>query len=401
VNQGDIFVLGGECYRYKDGMYQEASSYVRNSIKEMIVVDTLITQARIMECYRLLVDDTRIQRQSSDINSNKNLINFRNGIWDINNKKLMPHDSQYLQTLQIPHSVIPSDVAWKDTLLYKYLKNQVTLLDEDLDMITYYLAYCLTLQSGLKTFMVLQGQSNTGKSVLVRFFENLVGKENTSALSLQELNMRFYPSQLYGRLLNSCADNGSMPLSSIENLKKITGGDQIMHEKKGKEPFFFVPFAKLLFSFNQMPLQLEEKSNAFYKRIRILSMKKELYLNDEYVNKLCSDESIEQVIPHLLGLLPVLEIPTTSTSDVLIDSLRQDSDSIHAFITQECVVHKSKKVSKKDFYSLYIRFCLDSGREPHKKHTFIRHIKAQNFGEIRHPKTREAYWQGIGIRKGV
>ena len=138
---------------------------------------------------------------------------------------------------------------------------------------------------------------------------------------MHELNMRFYPTQLYNKLLNSCADNGSFPLSSIENLKKITGGDQIMHEKKGREPFFFIPFAKLLFSFNQMPLQLEEKSNAFYKRIRILSMQKDLFLDNRYVNSLCSESSITEILPHLLHRLPIVEIKSTKESDKLVENL--------------------------------------------------------------------------------
>jgi P4 family phage/plasmid primase-like protien len=398
VNKGDVFVIGGDCYQYKDGVYVEASSYVRNSIKEMISADNLITQSRIMECYRLLIDDTRIQRASTDLNRDKNLINFKNGVWDIQQSKLLPHDSKYLQTLQIPHEVKKSKKSWESTLLYKFLKNEVELSDEDLDMIIEYAAYCLTLDFGLKTFMVLQGQSNTGKSVLIRFFESLVGKENTSALSMHELNMRFYPAQLYNKLLNSCADNKSLPLSSIENLKKITGGDMIMHEKKGKEPFFFVPFAKLLFSFNQMPLQLEEKSNAFYKRMRILYMNKELFLNNEYVDKLCSDESIAEVIPHLLDRLPISEISRTETSDRLVESLRQDSDSIHAFTQQKCELGVKKWVTKRALYEAYAAFCIETGREPHKKHIFLRHMRGQGFTEARHPKSREACWRGIKLR---
>lgn len=398
VNQGDIFVIGGDCYQYREGMYTEASSYIRNTIKEMIAIDTLITQSRIMECYRLILDDTRIQRLSTDLNNNKTLINFTNGVWDIEAKKLIPHDSKYLQSLQLPHEVKKANKPWENTMLYKFFTNQCSLSSEDIEMIASYMAYCLTLDFGLKTFMILQGQSNTGKSVLIRFFEALVGKENTSALSMHELNMRFYPSQLYNRLLNSCADNSSLPLSSIENLKKITGGDQIMHEKKGKEPFFFVPFAKLIFSFNQMPLQLEEKSNAFYKRMRILSMQKELYLNNEYVDKLCSQASILEVIPHLLDRLPMKEIPRTKTSDKLIEIMRQESDSIHAFVSEECIVSPNQKIAKKEFYDLYVRFCMNLGREAHKKHIFLRHIKAQGYEELRHPKTREFYWKGIGKR---
>ena len=267
-------------------------------------------------------------------------------------------------------------------------------------MLLKYMAYCITLDYGLKTFMILCGQSNTGKSVLIRFFENLVGKQNVSSLSMHELNMRFYPSQLYNRLLNSCADNSSLPLSSIENLKKITGGDQIMHEKKGKEPFFFVPFCKLIFSFNQLPLQLEEKSNAFYKRMRILFMNNELFLNNDYVNDLCSEEGVSEIIPYLLHLLPVKDIPRTSTSDKYVEALRQDSDSIHAFIAKQCELGAGLSVEKNALYEAYCRFCVDTGRENSKKHSFMRNIRSQGFKESRDGKSREYLWLGIGLKKG-
>ena len=397
VNRGDVFVLGQECYQYREGVYTEASSYVRNTIKDMINCDILITQGKIMECFRLIVDDTRIQKSALETNSDYNLINFKNGVWDIERQELLPHDSRYIQTIQIPHEV-GEFVPFEKTELYKFF--QLTGLgDEDLQMILTYMAYCLTLDYGLKTFMILYGQSNTGKSVLIRFIENLVGKHNTSALSMHELSARFYPAQLYGKLLNSCADNGSLPLSSIENLKKITGGDQIMHEKKGKEPFFFVPFSKLLFSFNQLPLQLEEKSNAFYKRMRILHMNTELYLNNEYVNKLCSNESIEQVIPYLLTLLPIHSIPRTAKSNKFVEALRQDSDSIHAFISKYCVLEEGATVTKSQLYQEYTEFCIKAGRECHKKHGFMRNIRSLGITEGRDKDMREACWVGIRLKK--
>lgn len=398
VNKGDIFVLGGECYQYRDGVYVEASSYVRNMIRDMISVDTLITQNRIMECFRLICDDVRLQKTAAELNHNKNLINFQNGVWDIENKKLLPHDSKYLQTLQIPHRV-GEYKPFTETRLYDFFR-QTKIPKEDVRMLLKYMAYCMTLDYGLKTFMILCGQSNTGKSVLIRFFENLVGKMNVSSLSMHELNMRFYPSQLYNRLLNSCADNSSLPLSSIENLKKITGGDQIMHEKKGKEPFFFVPFSKLIFSFNQLPLQLEERSNAFYKRMRILFMNTELFLDNEYVDDLCSEEGVSEIIPYLLNLLPVKEIPRTSTSDKYVEALRQDSDSIHAFLTKRCLLGNQYSTDKNALYEAYCRYCVDTGRESCKKHSFMRNIRSQGFKEVRDAKSREYLWVGVGLRKG-
>lgn len=397
VNKGDMFVLGGECYLYKDGVYTEASSRVRNTIKDMIVVDSLISQNRIMECFRLIIDDERLKRDPSELNIDKNLINFKNGVWDIEKQQLLPHDSKYLQTIQIPHE-IGEYKPFKETRLYDFF-SKTKIPKEDIKMLLKYMAYCLTLQNGLKTFMVLCGQSNTGKSVLIRFFEALVGKQNVSSLSMHELNMRFYPAQLYNRLLNSCADNSSLPLNSIENLKKITGGDQIMHERKGKEPFFFTPFSKLIFSFNQMPLQLEEKSNAFYKRMRILFMNTELSLNDEYVNDLCSEEGVTEIIPYLLHLLPVLSIPRTTNSDKYVESLRQDSDSIHAFVVKCCIEGNNSTVEKNALYEEYCRFCIDNGRESSKKHSFMRNMRALGYKEVRDPKSRAYLWCGIGLRK--
>ena len=273
------------------------------------------------------------------------------------------------------------------------------LKKEDVEMILQYMAYCLTLKHGLKTFMVLKGRSNTGKSVLIRFIECLVGHQNTSALSMHELNQRFYPAQLYNRLLNACADNNSLPLQSIDSLKKITGGDLIMHEKKGMDPFFFTPFCKLIFSFNQLPLQLEEKSDAFYKRMRILNMETELFLNDAYVNDLCTT-GVEEIIPFLLELLPLTEIRRTRLSNRLVEELRQDSDSIHAFVKKKCVLGEDKQIGKNDLYLAYVEYCNSIGRESHKKHGFMRTIRAQGIQDGRDSKTRESVWVGIGLKRG-
>ena len=397
VNRGDMFVIGSDCYQYRDGVYTESSSFVRNTIKDMVVADNLIHQRLIMDCYRLLIDDTRMQKSAEDLNPDKNLIDFKNGVWDIRKRKLIPHDSKYLQTIQIPHEV-KTYVPFKRTRLYDFFR-KTKLPKEDVMMILKYMAYCMTTDYGLKCFMVLVGQSNTGKSVLIRFFENLIGSQNTSSLSMHDLNMRFYPSQLYNKLLNSCADNKTLPLNSIENLKKITGGDQIMHEKKGKEPFFFTPFAKLLFSFNQLPLQLEEKSNAFYKRMRVLFMNTELFLNNEYVDDLCGDESIEETIPYLLKLLPLSEIPRTEISDKCVEMLRIDSDSIHDFIVNRCVEDENESVAKDDFYQNYIEYCSERGREAHRKHSFMRNMRSLGYSEIRN-ENRKYCWKGLRMKRG-
>ena len=396
VNRGDVFVMGSESFQYRDGRYQEAGSNIRNTIKEMLGdADNLITQDRIMSTYKLLCDDVRIHRSDDQLNTEKNLVNMQNGMFDYNKKELLPHDSKFLSTLQIPHD-------WKKpkplnkTLLCDFL-NKTGIEEEDREMLLDFMAYCLVLDNGLKTFMILAGQSNTGKSVLIRFIERMIGLQNVSNLSMHELNERFYPALLKDKLLNSCADNSSLPLQSIESLKKITGGDQIMHEKKGQEPFFFTPFSKLIFSFNQLPLQLEEKSNAFYKRMRILQLNKELFLTQDYVDALI--DSAGETVPTLLTRLPVKEIRSTANSERLVEGLRRDSDSVHAFLATCTKPSPDTYITKTNMYSAYQRFCINGGREAHRKQQFMRHLKASGVVEARHPDTREAAWKGLKVKK--
>ena len=130
--------------------------------------------------------------------------------------------------------------------------------------------------------------------------------------------------------------------------------------------------------------------------MRILSMETELFLNDEYVNDLCTN-GVEEIIPYLLTLLPVKEIKATKMSTKLVEELRQDSDSIHAFIEKKCKLGSDEHILKNDLYIEYVNFCNNIGREAHKKHSFMRTIRAQGIREGRNPKTRESAWIGISI----
>lgn len=119
----------------------------------MIMLDRFITQETIMSVYKLLVDDYRIRKTSDELNPDTDLINFKNGVWNIRDRKIYQHDSKYLQTIQIPHEV-GEYIPFKETRLYGFFK-QTKLRKEDIMMILKYMAYCMTLKHGLKTFMVL------------------------------------------------------------------------------------------------------------------------------------------------------------------------------------------------------------------------------------------------------
>ena len=91
-------------------------------------------------------------------------------------------------------------------------------------------------------------------------------------MSLQNLNQRFHPTGLFGKLLNACADIPSTAMESVDIIKKAVGEDTLLYEEKGQDPTQFNSYAKLLFSANEMPLNLDDKTTAYYRRLLVLAI---------------------------------------------------------------------------------------------------------------------------------
>lgn len=392
-----MFTLGKNLYFYKDGVFSPNELEVKDIIKQLILAPKYQKQSQIKEIYGLLQEDIRLVWSDDRCNQYKNFLNFKNGMFDVESQQLYPHDPRYFSTLQIPHDYVANELSVEDIQLMDFFK-QTKLPKDDVDMLLNYMAYSMTVDNTKKCFMCLVGGSNTGKSTLINVVNAIVGKKNNSSLSIQDMAMRFYPAQLKDKLTNTCADNSSDSLNDIANLKKITGNDEIMYEDKGGKPYFFLPFAKLWFSFNTMPLQLEEKSDAYYERMRIAEMNNKVVLTQRYVDDLVSPESISAIIPILCRRLKGLKkIKPSRNSLALVNRLRAESDSIHAFTTTqiEKTGDYADYVAKDELYEAYSRFCMREDRIPHKRMMFYRQMEVLGMVPMKNGN-QEVY---VGIKK--
>lgn len=392
-----MFVLGDSIYWYENGVFSPNPLKVKDTIKILIAEPKYQKQGQIKEIFNLLIEDLRLCISDSACNMHKNFINFKNGMFDIESQQLYPHDPRFLSTVQIPHEYIDNNTDVNDIQVVDLLR-KAKLPQDDIDMLLSYMAYSMTTNNNMKCFMCLVGGSNTGKSTLINMVNALVGKQHRSALSIQDMSVRFYPAQLKDKLINTCADNSSLALNDIGNLKKITGNDEIMHENKGATPYFFLPFAKLWFSFNTMPLQLEDKSDAFWERLRICEMNNKIVLNQTYVEDLCSDESISAIIPVLCRRLKGMKkIAPSKRSKELSNRLRSESDSLHAFVTTQVqrTGNYADYIAKTDMYESYARFCTQEDRTPYKRSNFFRELISLGFIEMQNGN-QSVY---IGVKK--
>src|SRR5918996_157973 len=82
---------------------------------------------------------------------------------------------------------------------------------------------------------MLFGSGDNGKSVFIKLIESLVSPQNTSHVTLQDLDGNFSSADLYGKLVNTFADLPAHKLSSTGTFKTLVSGDSIRAQPLTKD----------------------------------------------------------------------------------------------------------------------------------------------------------------------
>lgn len=382
----DMFVLNGQLYLYEGGVFRPDPDGTRiKNYMQKLIYKRFIKANTLNHIYSLLVIQEEIQKCQGEVNQYPvTVINFRNGMYDLVNRQLMPHDKEYYSINQIPHDYRPDIVPEKDwAFTGKFLK-EASVGEEDVKMLLQYFGYCMTRDTSQQKFMILKGNGGTGKSRVIGLLEYIIGSENICSISLQDLNKRFYATNLYGKLLNSCADISSEAMSSVDIIKKATGEDTLMYEKKGKDPTTFTSYAKLFFSANEIPVNMDEKSNAWYRRLLIFEMNKVPVKKDVNLQKrLCgeAEATIYMAVNAVSELYQAAagEILATENSIRLTKELNREADSALSFL-DDCIVRApGKKIRRSRFYQEYSRYCEENERAQYKKSIFFKNIAGKGY----------------------
>lgn len=378
-----LFVLNGQPYLYRNGVYKrdEDGKILKAHIKALIWSD-LVTIGRINRVYSLILSDYRLTKKNEDINQYPaHWVNFKNGMYDPISQKMYDHSPEYLSINQIPHEYDP-EAAYEGTVAEQFFQGLFPDT-QDREMFFAFAGYCMTLDTRLQKFMVVLGVPGSGKSTAINMLVEAVGVDNASCITLQDLNERFTPTELLGKLLNACADLPGKALDQVDAIKRITGEDLVKGEYKGGKVFSFRSYAKLIFSANEMPRNLDEKSEAFYRRLlvirvgqkgpQIVELKKGLtesmpgFLNECMAalrRMYKKDEPIDS--PHSLDL---------------VHEFHRESDSVLAFL-DDCVERSSgSKTDRTELYEMYKAYCYKNEWTPLISRSFYKNLKGKGLME--------------------
>lgn len=382
-----LFVLDQIVYIYKNGCYSaDPHGSLTKELIRFLLFPKMMKSTIINRIYNQLLDRVQLHRTSDQLNYQPaHWINFRNGFYDVLKQEMVDHDPMYYCTNQIPFWYDPD---WKppdnpeDTnIVERFLRTNIPN-EDDRKMLWEFIGYSMTTDTCFQKFLTLTGSGGTGKSVVIKMMETIVGRENVSNISLQDLNNRFYPSALHLKLLNTCADIPSLGMQSIDNLKKATGEDTLVFEKKGKDVGFFQSYAKLCFSANEIPLNLDEKSNAFYRRILILSMNRVIPVEeqDPHLREKISGECRYILYQAIRGLRRLHEQGHFTESErckAAIRELRHRADNVQAFMDTCIREVPGKRVPRSEAYEAYEAFCHNNKRQSCGKKIFFKRMQSR------------------------
>ena len=295
-----IYADNGKYYMYRHGAYKPISEERLKAIMAKLILSTSYPNSfnkRAEEYYFTALK--RIAFYGGEFNKYKNLICLKNGMYDLETNKLIPHSPEYYCTVQLP---IKYDKKAKCPQFIKFLKS---IFDDDreiMKVIQELMGYIMTRNNSAQCFFLFFGTGANGKSVLCNLIMALVGEDNCSTVPIRDFAKRFNKSVLLDKLVNISTENESYNGQVLDSqyIKAITGGDAISAEFKGKDVFSFKPFCKLMFSTNTLP-QFKDISDGFFRRIIIVPFEKQFSIKDGTAD-IHLEEKLKKELPGIFNL---------------------------------------------------------------------------------------------------
>lgn len=393
----DIMIMDGQIYIYHDGVYRKNGHLLYSAI-EHLMEENLIKSTTKKRVYDLFFQDHMLIKKREDVNNYSNtMINFKNGMFDAKKWTIAPHDPFYFCMNQIDEKIEDFKINEKNNhpVFTRFIESAIPN-EEDREMFLQYVGLCLTKDATQQAFLMIQGQSDTGKSVVCNLISDIIGKENKSDISLQQMQDKFCIIQMMDKLVNICADIPSKAIESTGEIKQLLGEDSVTACFKHQDYVSFKSYAKAVFSCNIMPKIIGDNSDAIYNRMRVLKMNVKPKTKDrELLNKLKKER--KEIIKTCLQALNRLY-----ASDRLLDSkssieekrkLKELSDSVTGFFNNCIEIKESNKILRSDLYSHYIKFCTEEERTPMKKGSFFTTIDNKGYRQVKN--------DGIMVYKGI
>ncbi len=393
----DVYYGGESFLIYENGVYNISGEKEAGRIIMDYMLPNYCTMASIRDCRDQW--DILVSMDFDVFNRNPYLVNVRNGLLDIRDMSFKEHTPSYLSTVQLnveynPHANCPQFEKFLNEVLDCRL---IPLVQE-------ILGYLLTTNTSAQKSFVLLGPARTGKSTLLWVVEYLLlGKKNVSNIPWQEIGDKFKTAELLGKLANVFSDLPSKSIDDTGIFKVVTGEDYLMAEKKNKNPFKFRPFARLVFSCNELPKNYVDRTEGFYRRLIIVPFNRQIDKNKiDKALKYKFQREKEGILNWALeGLKRLYENNFEFSENELTDDVKKEykreNNNVISFVEECCEIDSLFSCSRIEIYEAYKEFCVEAGLKALSQIKFNKELEG-NFNVTRSRSGKLRSWNGVRIK---
>lgn len=241
----------------------------------------------------------------------------------------------------------------------------------------------------LEKSLILYGTGANGKSTLFEIIYALLGKENISTFSLQNLTGEtgYYRAKLINKLLNYASEISSKMDSTI--FKQLSSGEPIEARLPYGEPFQMEDYAKLMFNTNELPKDVEN-NNAFFRRFIILEFRQTIPVEErdpKLASKIKETELtgiFNWIIEGLKRLIAQEGFTISKAAEEALEAYKLSSDSVYLFLSEMDYPPENKReYTLKQIYTEYRDFCTENGYKPCSNKVMKDRLKKYNYSLVR------------------
>lgn len=361
----------GRAYVYREGLgcfqpIPQLSAYLAEFFGADIV--SSLSSRDMKEIAERLSWESAICCSPDDFNHNSELVNFHNGVVNTQTDELSAHDARYMFTYQLNADYLCNDEDIICPAFEEFCRTSLNNSPAKRQLLLEFIGYVLLDSNAGKCALFFKGAPNSGKSVMTTFIARLFDSVLVSHVPLHQLGDRFFRAELAGRKLNTAGEIAGRALQDVSIFKSITGGDRIVGEFKGCNPFYFTPQCKLLFSGNTLPLTTEtDATHAFLNRIRVLLFNQSIDPDRQdklLLEKLWGErDAIVTLALHAAQELVKrnFEFTLPEDSEQYLKSFSLRGNVLTAFIEECCILDAEARVFNVELYAAFEAFSKRNG----------------------------------------
>lgn len=337
--------------------YFEKTHYVyvdMNKFRRIMVQDMPgITEKQRKEVYYSIMARAKQGQRSSP-----RYISLKNGVFDIETKKLDPKHDDYVITNHVP-VIYDKEAYSKD--LNKFM-NEISNNDKSIrKLLEESVGYGLYASTFMQKCFILYAPGSNGKSSWFSLLYQFFGEENITPLSLQDTQHEFKLFGLLNKMVAIGDDISASRIEESENFKKLVTGDPINCNRKYQEPLPLKNYATLMYSSNQLP-NIKDTTHGLYRRLIIIPFMNtfskdkgnlDLSINEKLDNHVVRSHLFNLAIEGLERLLDTKEFTEPEAVKKALQDYQKENNIVVEFV-EDVGMNKVLNQDKQEVFEQFL-----------------------------------------------